>query len=102
MSTKFLKKNVTIHVLPWVLAFLCFSVGQKAFAADKPYAGTKIKYMAVAEPISDYIRSDILPKFKEETGIDVEMDTTDYVKLHDKQVLELLAGKYDVYQVDQM
>ena len=71
-------------------------------AASKPYAGTTIKYMADAEPFSDYIRKEIIPAFTTETGIKVEMDTTDYVKLHDKQVLELIAGKFDVYQIDQV
>jgi ABC-type glycerol-3-phosphate transport system substrate-binding protein len=71
-------------------------------AEGQPYAGVTIKYMAVAEPISDHIRNDIIPGFTAKTGIKVEMDTTDYVKLHDKQVLELIAGRYDVYQVDQM
>lgn len=67
----------------------------------QPYAGTTIRYMAVAEPISDFIRNEIIPAFTQETGIQVEMDTTDYVRLHDKQVLELVAGRYDVYQIDQ-
>jgi multiple sugar transport system substrate-binding protein len=66
------------------------------------FKGKVIKYMAVAEPISDFIRDSIIPEFTKETGIIVEMDTTDYAKLHDKQVLELISGKYDVYQVDQM
>jgi len=69
---------------------------------EKAGAGTTIKYMAVAEPISDFIRTDILPAFTKETGINVQIDTTDYVKLHDKEVLELLAGNYDVYQIDQI
>jgi multiple sugar transport system substrate-binding protein len=66
------------------------------------FAADTIRYMAVAEPISEYIRNEIIPGFTAETGIKVEMDTTDYVKLHDKQVLELIAGKFDVYQIDQM
>jgi multiple sugar transport system substrate-binding protein len=69
---------------------------------EKGGAGTTIKYMAVAEPISDFIRTEILPAFTKETGINVQIDTTDYVKLHDKEVLELLAGNYDVYQIDQI
>ena len=69
---------------------------------SKAAAGTTIKYMAVAEPISDFIRTEIIPGFTKETGINVQIDTTDYVKLHDKEVLELLAGNYDVYQIDQI
>jgi ABC-type glycerol-3-phosphate transport system substrate-binding protein len=63
---------------------------------------TVIRYNAVAEPISDYIRDSVVPGFTEETGIGVEVDTTDYVRLHDKQVLDLQSDRYDVYQVDQV
>ncbi|MBV9169046.1 MAG: extracellular solute-binding protein, partial [Chloroflexi bacterium] len=61
-----------------------------------------ISYMAVAEPISDYIRQEMIPPFTSATGIDVQIDTTDYTKLHDKQVLELQGSNYDVFQVDQV
>ena len=64
--------------------------------------GTTVRYMAVAEPVSDYIRDEMVPIFREETGINVEVDTTDYVSLHDKQVLELQGDRFDVYQVDQV
>ncbi len=81
-------------------------VGSLAFAGgageSKATAGTTIKYMAVAEPISDFIRTEIVPGFTKETGINIQIDTTDYVKLHDKEVLELLAGNYDIYQIDQI
>jgi ABC-type glycerol-3-phosphate transport system substrate-binding protein len=95
----------------FIAALLLLSLAAAGFATGKqeavvgttaqPYAGTTIRYMAVAEPISDFIRNEIIPAFTQETGIQVEMDTTDYVRLHDKQVLELVAGRYDVYQIDQ-
>ena len=81
------------------IAGTAFAGGSKEGGAT---AGTTIKYMAVAEPISDFIRTEIVPGFTKETGINVQIDTTDYVKLHDKEVLELLAGNYDVYQIDQI
>jgi len=93
-------KKIIILVL-LVVALSSFSAATAA-SAEKPYAGTTIKYMAVAEPISDTIRNDVIPGFTEQTGIKVEMDTTDYSKLHERQVLELSAGNFDVYQVDQM
>lgn len=74
-------------------------VGSRAVMAQ---ADTVIRYSAVAEPISDYIRDEVVPGFTEETGIGVEVDTTDYVRLHDKQVLDLQSDRYDVYQVDQV
>jgi multiple sugar transport system substrate-binding protein len=84
---------VMVLLLSLVWTGLGFSAG--------PYAGSTIKYMAVAEPISDYIQKEIIPAFTKETGINVQIDTTDYVKLHDKEVLELIAQRYDVYQIDQ-
>lgn len=83
-----------------IILVVCLSYTGSGFSAG-PYAGTTIKYMAVAEPISDYIQKEIIPAFTKETGINVQVDTTDYVKLHDKEVLELIAQRYDVYQIDQ-
>jgi multiple sugar transport system substrate-binding protein len=78
------------------------SAGGAASPSGATGAGKTIRYNAVAEPISDYIRNEIVPGFTSETGIKVEIDTTDYVKLHDKQVLDLQGDRYDVYQVDQV
>lgn len=61
-----------------------------------------IRFSASAEPIADYIRKDIVPDFTSQTGISVTVDTTDYTKMHAKQVLEFGGTDYDVYQVDQV
>ena len=92
-------KYLLVAVGLLLVAGLAFAGGT---GESKAAAGTTIKYMAVAEPISDFIRTDIVPGFTKDTGINVQIDTTDYVKLHDKEVLELLAGNYDVYQIDQI
>jgi ABC-type glycerol-3-phosphate transport system substrate-binding protein len=73
------------------------SAGIRAAQAKKT-----IRYSAAAEPDSDWIQKKIVPGFTRETGINVETDTTDYVKLHDKQILDLQGSTYDVYQVDQI
>jgi multiple sugar transport system substrate-binding protein len=86
--------------VPSAVLAACGGDGDKG--GDGGGGGTPISYMAVAEPISDYIRESIIPDFTKETGITVQVDTTDYVKLHDKQVLELQGDRYDVYQVDQV
>ena len=103
------RKGPIVLVLILVLAAFGFASGKaetpagaaEGKTAAQPYAGQTIRYMAVAEPISEFLRNEIIPAFTEQTGIRVEMDTTDYVRLHDKQVLELVAGRYDVYQIDQ-
>jgi multiple sugar transport system substrate-binding protein len=61
-----------------------------------------IKYSASAEPIADYIRKEIVPGFTDKTGISVQVDTTDYTKMHAKQVLQLRGTDFDVFQVDQV
>jgi ABC-type glycerol-3-phosphate transport system substrate-binding protein len=61
-----------------------------------------ITMSASAEPIADYLRTEIAPGFTKETGIKVTIDTTDYTKMHAKQILQLRDDQYDVYQVDQV
>jgi len=94
MGRRHLGKGLLMFGLTWLL--ICSQV-----YTGSPATGATIRYMAVAETISDYIQKEIVPAFAKETGINVQIDTTDYVKLHDKQVLELIAGKFDVYQIDQ-
>jgi multiple sugar transport system substrate-binding protein len=65
-------------------------------------ASKSIRFSASAEPIADYIRTKVVPGFTDKTGISVHVDTTDYTKMHAKQVLELRSSETDVFQVDQV
>lgn len=63
----------------------------------KKFAGTKI---VVSWPslLPFQSAAKMIPDFTKETGIQVEVDFTEYAKLHDKQILEMgkPAGDYDV------
>ncbi|MBI5304708.1 MAG: extracellular solute-binding protein, partial [Chloroflexi bacterium] len=63
----------------------------------KKYAGAKL---VVSWPSLSHfqVAAKMIPEFTKETGIQVEVDFTEYAKLKDKQVLELSKpnGDYDV------
>jgi len=63
----------------------------------KKYAGTKL--VASWPSLGPYqTAAKLLPEFTQLTGIQVEVDFTDYTKIKDKQILELAkpTGDYDV------
>src|ERR1700690_1130249 len=69
-----------------------------AFAGpyDK-YKGTTLVVNFPAHPHYDAVKK-VLPDFTKETGIKVEVDELQYMRMHDKQVLEMSKphGDYDV------
>lgn len=60
-----------------------------------------IRILMESVPDTRYIQ-DLLPKFKEETGIDVEMEVISYIDMHSKLVPQLSSpkGSYDAIVVD--
>lgn len=74
--------------------------GQPAAGASitRKYAGTTL---VVSWPSLSHFKkaAELIPEFEQETGITVEVDFIEYMKLHDKQVLEMSkpqGGDYDV------
>jgi len=65
-------------------------------------AGTTINFLGPAEPDVDYVQKTIIPAFTKATGINVNVAEVDYVKLHDKDLLEFQTTDYDVFQLDQI
>jgi multiple sugar transport system substrate-binding protein len=59
--------------------------------AAKPYEGTKIDFWMIDDPQVSAIRS-LLPKFKEETGIDVQITEYPLDTIFEKQMLALKGG----------
>lgn len=71
---------------------LCVST---AFANPyKDYAGKTIVVNFPAHPHYDAVMK-VLPKFTAETGIEVEVDRLEYLKMREKQTLELTKDKGD-------
>jgi ABC-type glycerol-3-phosphate transport system substrate-binding protein len=64
--------------------------------------GTTINFLGPAEPDVDYVQKTIIPAFTNATGIKVNVAEVDYVKLHDKDLLEFQTTDYDVFQLDQI
>jgi multiple sugar transport system substrate-binding protein len=78
------------------VGILALSASAGAGPYDK-YKGTEIVVSWPALPHFDLAKK-LIPQFEKETGIKVETDSLQYMKLHDKQVLEMAKpkGDYDV------
>lgn len=63
----------------------------------EPYAGTTLVMMVPSHPHYDAMRQ-VLPEFTKETGIEVEIDQLEYLKMRERQTLELTKprGDYDL------
>ncbi|MCG8511653.1 MAG: extracellular solute-binding protein [Rhodospirillales bacterium] len=63
----------------------------------KEYEGTTLVVNFPAHPHYDAVAK-VLPDFTKETGIEVEVDKLQYLRMHDKQVLEMSkpTGDYDL------
>ncbi|MEL6477133.1 MAG: extracellular solute-binding protein [Pseudomonadota bacterium] len=63
----------------------------------KPYEGTTLVVNFPAHPHYDAVKR-VLPQFMEETGIEVEVDQLQYLKMRERQTLELTKreGDYDL------
>lgn len=80
------------------------AVGVLALSASIGLAGPYDKYkgteLVVSWPALPHyeLAKKMIPEFEKETGIKVEVDSLQYMKLHDKQVLEMSKpkGDYDV------
>ena len=67
----------------------------------KPFAGKTIHILMEDVPDTEYVQS-LVPKFTEETGINVEIESISYSTMHEKLAAQLIASKntYDVMVVD--
>lgn len=66
-------------------------------AVYKPYAGTKLVVNFPSHPHYTAVRK-VLPEFTKQTGIQVEVDQLEFLKMREKQTLELTKarGDYDL------
>ena len=73
---------------------LAMTAGAAAANPYEPYAGTTLVVNFPAHPHFDAVM-EVLPQFTEETGIRVEVDQLQYLKMREKQTLELTKRKGD-------
>ncbi|MEM7461746.1 MAG: sugar ABC transporter substrate-binding protein [Pseudomonadota bacterium] len=90
-----MKLNLTSGIA--ALAALAFSIGVAWANPYKPYEGTTI---VVSWPSNNHFKvaETLVEEFTEATGINVEIDYLQYLKLRDRQLLEMAQaeGEYDV------
>ena len=81
-------------------AFIGLAAGCIGVAFADPYEKYRGTELVVSWPALPHfvIAEKLIPEFTEETGISVEVDALQYLKLHDKQLLEMGKpnGEYDV------
>jgi multiple sugar transport system substrate-binding protein len=72
-------------------------VGTALASPYDKYKGTTLVVNFPAHPHYDAVKK-VLPDFTKETGIEVEVDELQYMRMHDKQVLEMSKpnGDYDL------
>ena len=71
--------------------------------AGAEYDGVTIRGVSEATPSSDYVKDVLGPKFEEETGIAVDLETTSWDQQYDKAIKDMEAGTgiYDFVYVEQ-
>lgn len=77
------------------LALLVFFFSLTVVAAaqaeeERPFAGTELNFIAQPDVFAEPVRR-LLPRFEEETGIRVNMETLPYASLRERQVSEFIA-----------
>ena len=81
------------HIMTGAAAAILMAGSAIAGPYDE-YAGTTLVVNFPAHPHYDAVRK-ILPEFTKETGINVEVDQLQYLKMREKQTLELTKNKGD-------
>ena len=88
------------HKVGTFAAAVALAVCGVGVANADPYAKYRGTELVVSWPALPHfvIAEKLIPEFTEETGITVEVDALQYLKLHDKQLLEIgkPKGDYDV------
>ncbi|MDH3674162.1 MAG: extracellular solute-binding protein [Anaerolineae bacterium] len=71
--------------------------------AAQPYAGTVIRGISESTPPSNYAAEVLAPAFEEETGIEVEFETTSWDQMYAKPIQDMEAntGIYDFIYIEQ-
>ncbi len=96
---KSLTRNVWSAAVAVSMTFTASAALAEGHTADvyAPYAGTTLVVNFPAHPHYNAVL-EVLPQFTEETGIEVEVDQLQYLKMRERQTLELTKdeGDYDL------
>lgn len=88
-------------VMVGVILALVWLAADTAVAQDRRFAGTTLNIAVQPDVFAGPIRR-LLPRFEEETGIKVNMQTIPYASLREKQILDFTSktGNFDVVTMD--
>jgi multiple sugar transport system substrate-binding protein len=91
-------KRLRLFGIAFLVVVFTFSA-VSVFAAGKQFPGVKLR-VAMIDEEREWAFRDLLPEFKEMTGIDVTIDTYGFEDLFNKTLTASAAhtGEYDVYQ----
>jgi len=96
-------KKALIFLLILVITLFAFTEEKKAESAEKgmQYAGTTLKWICSAQPATDAAKS-MLAEFEKETGIKVEIDLMDEVRMLEKLLMDksMNTKQYDVVSIE--
>lgn len=80
----------TVHTAKLLLAALV-AAGSLAFGQQSQYAGTTLEFIVQPDVFAEPVRR-LLPRFTEETGIIVNMETLPYASLRERQLSDFIGG----------
>ena len=91
----------TLALVLAVLMLVCAFTGCGSKNDAKSFEGKTIHILMEDVPDTAYVQ-ELVPKFEEETGIKVEIESISYSTMHEKLAAQLIAGtsSYDVMVVD--
>ncbi|MFT4148899.1 MAG: extracellular solute-binding protein [Paracoccaceae bacterium] len=71
--------------------------------AGSEFSGVTLHGVTESTPASNYVRDTLAPKFKELTGITVDLETTSWDQMYDKAIKDMEAGTgiYDFVYIEQ-
>ena len=74
-----------------LVVLLIFGAALPAFAQQSQYAGTTLEFIVQPDVFAEPVRR-LLPRFTEETGIIVNMETLPYASLRERQLSDFVGG----------
>ncbi len=91
------RRKVTVGFVVLLIGFMIWGILPAGDSQASPYAkfaGTTVVVNFPSHPYYEYAIK-LLPEFTKETGIKVEIDKIEYMKMRDKQLLEMSKPKGD-------
>ena len=92
------RKGMTILVCLLIIGSVCvFAGGGRSADSSKPFSGTVLNGIIVSTADTDYMISTLAPRLKQETGIDLRIESVPYEEIRARQLADATGAKrYDI------